>query len=74
MYKVYVSMTIRFIKSTTVFEDGTGNRYIYTATITKKFSKNTFMVNNKYFISKADIKENCAEEYLWKSTKCMQDI
>lgn len=66
MDKVYVGMKIRFIESTPVFEEGTGNRYIYTAnntaTITKKFSKNTFMVNNKYFISKADIKENCVEE------------
>lgn len=66
MDKVYVGMKIKFIRSTLVFEESTGNTYIYTAnntaTITKKFSKNTFMVNNKYFISKADIKENCVEE------------
>lgn len=66
MDKIYVGMKIKFIKSTNVFEESTGNTYIYTAnstaTITKKFSKNTFMVNNKYFISKADIKENCVEE------------
>lgn len=65
MDKIYVGMKIKFIKSTTVFEESTGNTYVYTANstanITKKFSKNTFMVNNKYFISKTDIKENCVE-------------
>ena len=67
MNKIYVGIKIKFIKDTIVFEKDTGNTHVYVvnsvATITKKFDKNNFMVDDRYFISKTSIKENTIDIY-----------
>ena len=66
MNKIYEGIKIKFISDVLVFEINTGNTHIYKvndiAIITKKINKNNFMVDNRYFISKLSIKENCVEE------------
>jgi len=67
MNKIYEGIKIKFISDVLVFEINTGNTHIYKvndiAIITKKINKNNFMVDNRYFISKLSIKENCVEEW-----------
>ena len=65
MDKLYEGAKLKFIDNVLVFEINTGNTYTYKvndiAIITKKVSKNNFIIDNKYFISRLNLKENAIE-------------